>query len=632
MPEDNAFLQMLVDEADVDAFEQPVRAAQAAGASEDALDALRRRSLLALQVRSVLGERRRREIELAALYETVRDLISIRDVETVLQAIARRARQLLDADTAYLTLIDEERGDTYMRVTEGMVTEDFKRIRLPLGVGLGGLVAESNTPYFTSNYLEDPRFVHAHDIDGVVHGEELTAILGVPLTHGNDVIGVLFAANRQPRPFATHEVNLLASLAAHAAIALENARLFQESRDALVELNRAHELLRDRSSAVERAADVHARLTNVVLQGGSLDEVAAAVRDVMGGELVVVDAAGSVLSVVGREDVALGDAWPDPGLRDGVRRAADSGRSVRIPAGWVAPVMGGSELLGALLLTETTTFSDADVRTLERAGQVTALVMLQRRAVAEAEQRSRGEFLDDLLDRPHRDVGALRRRASMLGVDLEAPHVVCVAATDDARPPLRKSLERLAARRVGSLTGLLHGAVVLVFGTDDPMGTAAEVRERLAGDGVVATVGIAGPARGPTGLVAAYTDADRCHRALLALGRPGQVACVEDLGIHAQLFHASGRDAIDRFVASTLGPVLAHDDDRGTDLLGTLEAYFAASGRVTRAAEALHVHANTVHQRIERLGALLGDDWRDPEPALRLHLAVQAHRLRAALT
>lgn len=631
MPEDDVFLRMLVDEADVDEFDRPVRDAEAAGASDDELAAIRRRSMLALQVRSVLGERRRREIELAALYETVRDLISIRDVETVLQAIARRARQLLDADTAYLTLIDDERGDTYMRVTDGMVTEDFKRIRLPLGVGLGGLVAQSNTPYFTSNYLEDPRFVHAGDIDGVVSGEELTAILGVPLTHGGEVSGVLFAANRQPRPFATHEVNLLASLAAHAAIALENARLFQESRDALEEVNQAHGLLRQRSSAVERAADVHARLTNIVLQGGSLDEVAVAVSTVMDGELVVVDAAGTVLSVVGRDDVAVGEAWPDPSLREGVRRAADSGRSVRVPAGWVAPVMGGSDLLGALLLTGAPTFSDADVRTLERAGQVTALVMLQRRAVAEAEQRSRGEFLDDLLDRPHRDVEALRRRAGMLGVDLDAPHVVCVAATDGPRPPLRACLDRIAARRVGSLTGVLHGTVVLVLGGDDPMAAAADLRAAVGTDGMEATVGVAGPARGPSGLVAAYVDADRCHRALLALGRAGQVACVDELGVHAQLFHASGRDAIDRFVTSTLGPVLDHDTRRGTELVATLEAYFDAGGNVTRAAEALHVHANTVHQRIERLSSLLGDGWRDPEPALRLHLAVQAHRLQTAL-
>ena len=63
----------------------------------------------ALRVRALLAARRRREQELSALYETAGDLSSLRDLEAVLQAIVRRARQLLDTDAAYLMLHDEPR-------------------------------------------------------------------------------------------------------------------------------------------------------------------------------------------------------------------------------------------------------------------------------------------------------------------------------------------------------------------------------------------------------------------------------------------------------------------------------------------------------------------------------------------
>jgi DNA-binding PucR family transcriptional regulator len=78
-----------------------------------------------------------------------------------------------------------------------------------------------------------------------------------------------------------------------------------------------------------------------------------------------------------------------------------------------------------------------------------------------------------------------------------------------------------------------------------------------------------------------------------------------------------------------LGPVAAHDARRGTDLLATLDAYFAAGGSPSRAAGALHVHVNTVAQRLERIGSLLGVDWQTPDRALELQLALRLRKLRA---
>lgn len=81
------------------------------------------------------------------------------------------------------------------------------------------------------------------------------------------------------------------------------------------------------------------------------------------------------------------------------------------------------------------------------------------------------------------------------------------------------------------------------------------------------------------------------------------------------------------FVRDTLGPVLDYDEARGTELLRTLDAYFACGGNLTRAKECLHVHVNTVSQRLERIGVLLGDDWQSPDRALELQLALRLHRL-----
>ena len=80
-------------------------------------------------------------------------------------------------------------------------------------------------------------------------------------------------------------------------------------------------------------------------------------------------------------------------------------------------------------------------------------------------------------------------------------------------------------------------------------------------------------------------------------------------------------------MAHALGPVLDYDRTRGTDLLGTLEAYFAAGGSPRHAATRLHVHVNTVAQRLERIGSLLGTGWQGPEQSLELQLALRLRRL-----
>ena len=93
----------------------------------------------------------------------------------------RRARQLLNADMTYLSLNDEAEGASYMKVTDGALTPEFRSLRLPLGTGLLGLVAQTGAPYFTEDYQSDDRFVHRGYIDEAVAGEQIRAILGVPL-------------------------------------------------------------------------------------------------------------------------------------------------------------------------------------------------------------------------------------------------------------------------------------------------------------------------------------------------------------------------------------------------------------------------------------------------------------------
>ncbi|MGH3463974.1 MAG: GAF domain-containing protein, partial [Kribbellaceae bacterium] len=173
---------------------------------------------LAVRVRASMDASKRREAELSALVDVARELASVRDPGGVLDTIVHRARTLVGTDVAYLTLYDEARGDTYMRATDGSVSAAFQQLRLPLGAGLGGLVAETRTPYWTDDYPSDERFRHTTMIDSAVGEEGLVAICGTPLIVDGSFVGVLFASNRTKRPFSRDELSLLGSLAALASV------------------------------------------------------------------------------------------------------------------------------------------------------------------------------------------------------------------------------------------------------------------------------------------------------------------------------------------------------------------------------------------------------------------------------
>jgi GAF domain-containing protein len=618
------FLELLAREAAAVEFEGPLVAARAAGTPAGALAELEHVKLLALRVRALLERRRRREEELSGLYDTASDLAGLRDLGAVLDAIVHRARTLLGADVAYMTLTDQERGDTYMRVTDGSISARFQGLRLGMGEGLGGLVAQTGTPYVTANYKSDVRFRHTDEIDTGVGEEGLVAILGVPLRLGTNVIGVLYAANRSERPFAREEVSLMISLAAHAAVAIDTARLLAETQVALDELSAANTVIQAHSASVERAAAAHDRMTNVVLRGGGVEDVATAVTDVLDGALLVLDADGRRLAVVG--DLA----GPEPGeLAEAVAASRGEGRSVRRGEVWMAAVVAGAENLGALVLRPQHPLVDADQQILERAAQVTALVLLFRRTVAEAEGRVRGELLDDLISRPIGDPDALRARAWRLGVDLDAPHVVVAVGEDASAAHRQRSFSWAVsfAAAHGGLAAIQRGRVVLMLPGADAGPLAREVARdlgRILGSPV--TAGAAGPATGPAGVAGAFRDADRAATALHALGRVGDGASTAELGFVGLLL-GQDRD-VAGFIAATVGPVVEYDARRGTGLVKTLEAYFGAGCSSARAAEALHVHVNTVTQRLDRIAALLGADWQRPERALEVQLALRLHRLR----
>lgn len=616
MPSEDASLEQVIHLLELLATDAPLAALTDSPAPDRARD-------LALRIGTARETHRRREAAQNALLDIARELASEIDPALVLEAIVRRARTLLGTDLAYLTLYDPEAGDTFMRVTDGSVSADFQSLRLSLGDGLGGLVASTRKPYWTADYPADQRFSHTSTIDHGVGDEGIIAICGTPLIVESNFVGVLFAANRTPRPFSHDEVGLLGNLAALAAVAIVQTRALADAREALAALSSAHETMRHQSDGVQRAAAAHDRFASVVLEGGGVEDVTRALVELLGGWAVLFSGSGERRSVFGPAPAADGDV--DALLaNEAVDKARSEPARLAEHAGVHAiGVTAAREQLGTLVVGGQGPLEDSDRRTVERAAVVTALVLLFERQADEARQSARNRVVADLLTArgSHDERTGYLRSA---GLDHRRPFCLLVVRGGDPTQQRALALTVSTVLGDGTLVGTHEDSIVALVPGEDPDRLASSLAERVT-RGPRITVGGCGPVHDVDDLPSAHDDATRTVAALIALGRAGTGAAARELGF-AGLIVGSDPDVED-YVTSVLGPALDYDRERGSDLVGTLSAYFAAGSSPRHAATVLHVHVNTVAQRLSRIAALLGDDWQHPDRALEIQLALRLRRL-----
>ncbi|MFE5729652.1 helix-turn-helix domain-containing protein [Streptomyces sp. NPDC056528] len=623
-----AVLELLAQEAPTRSFDDLLRRARRQAVGGESLHRLEQAVRTALDIRGTFEKQRRRESALVTMVDTLQEMTSQQDLDGRLTVVARHARRLLGFDMAYISLRLPD-GSSYVHVSDGDTTALNVGLELGEGLGLGERAQKRSAPFWTPDYLADDRFPHSEQIDDVVGSEGLHAILVVPMTYDNRTVGALYGASRVVRHFAPDEISLLRSLADMSASVIEATRTVDRVRDELERIEEENSRLTTALTASRSLAEAQASLADMCLEGADLHTVVgtAAARLGDGAGLLLSDGSGRTLACAGdvpRADTAtVVRAMVDTSTADSPVETADGL--------WAAQVSTGVESPGILLCRSPVPLGDEARRLLRFTARAAALVLLLRHNLATAAGPARDEFLDDLLSGAGHPPRRLVERARRLGVDPSAEHVVVVLRPEGGKQgEAAVWASSYAYRRSGLKTVRGDYVVLLLPGSaaSDAARTAAAELSPLLGHSV--TAGGAGPVRHLTAVGKAFVEARRSLDTLVALGGTGGAAAPEDLGFLGLLL--SEDHDVNAFVTSTVGPVIAYDAQRSTALVHTLEAYFAAGGSPTRAAQDLHVHTNTVARRLDRVTELLGPDWQLPEAALEIQLALRLHRARETVS
>ncbi|PRY10490.1 helix-turn-helix domain-containing protein [Kineococcus rhizosphaerae] len=575
------------------------------------------------------------DVLLRTISDTAVDLANVGARDVVLGAVLRRTRDLLGADMAYLSLNDLGSGTTYVELTEGVRTAQYRAIRMPFGTGVLGSAAAGATTVHTTDYLADAHLHHLPAIDAVVRGEGVRAIAGAPMRLGGRVVGALVVAHRSPRTLGARAREALEQMSVQAAVALEQTRRGEEiarlrgDRDAQFDPEGAA----DERRQLQDLLTLDERLTGAMVGMVTAAGVLAVLEETVGRPLALLDPAGALL--LGRELLGA-EALDDWRLRAAVRTSHQGG-GVTVAhtvdgTHAVLAVTAVGEHLATLLLPEP----DAEsIRLVSHTAGFLSVALLVERALAEADESAQTTLVEELLDARAPARPTLAGRLAHYGLHLGTPVAVLVVDVPAAR--VRRAAQALRGAIPG--TGVLlsaHGRhlclLAHVDGDDTGAGTgvaalAARLGDALAAAGLAAPIGSATAVSGnPHDVRRSHEEASRLAASARALGWTSGHADFAAVGPAGAVVRDHSGDTARSLVDRFLGPVVDYDARRGTQLTETLWHYFAGGELLAPAAAALHVHTNTVRQRLDRVDELLGAQWRDPEGRFNTQFAVRLWR------
>ncbi|MGI9156704.1 MAG: PucR family transcriptional regulator [Marmoricola sp.] len=408
-------------------------------------------------------------------------------------------------------------------------------------------------------------------------------------------------------------------------------------------------------TTLERVDALHIALTQIVLEGGDLSQIAAELSRVLDVGVLVTSSDGreraAAMSEETRAELDKAGLF-DPTGRFRVEHAAHAG--AKVGAGQVRTmrvVAGGADLARLVCVRADGPITPEDVRAMERASAVAALLITRQEAVTAVENKYRGDFLRDVFLGRAGQQSYILEHAAGFGWDLQRPLVVVVAQIDPSAPgeePVSQARQRQWQERFFAAWWQVSSAVGAGVASADfssevvtllPVPDGAEVSpsdappnyEAMVGRVVRAVAGDKGGGRrsfsvGVSRSVAdigelpeAYAQAQRALEVGRRIHGRGSTTWFDRLGLHRLIALVPDPAELRSFAHDVLGD-LAGSTQEAADLRITLQVLLDTNFNVAEAARTQFFHYNTMRYRVGKLERLLGPLSKDPN--LRLDVAV----------
>lgn len=568
-------------------------------------------------------------LESDTLYKVIAVIASAPDLGRVLDSIVDLLTEATDCHACFVYL--REGGRLRLRAASTVYSHLVGKIEMGVDEGLSGWVARHNAPAFIrENAFADPRMKYVPELDE----EHFQSMVAVPIpSRSGDVLGTVVLHTEAPREFDEGVLNFLAHTASLVAGAIENARLYEETRRRVEGLTTLARLSQDIAAARGRE-----QLLRLVPRG---------VRELIGCDLCQLyqfDARQERLELAAADPPNQPSPWPREGsaallelLQRGAGRRARQSPGEGAPGVLAVALSVGEEQIGALIAVAGRPFRDDDEEVLNLlAGQV-ALALKKAELIERLTEENIVRDLFSALAEGAADVAEARARAA--GWDISRPHVFLEVRPLDPSggaapwPALAERVETHLRRLApGTLcdTGRreLRAALPLARASWRDELATLDISLAELGESERVAIGRSDPRTGARGSGEGLREAaDAAQIACALMGPRGGTLAYSELGAYRYLVRMPLDQAPNDAHFRAVQKLADYDRERRTQLVDTLERYLRDRRSIATTARALYVHPNTLRQRLGRIEELSGLDLAS-EDLLSLELAIKLMRLR----
>jgi purine catabolism regulator len=605
--------------------------------------------------------------DLQAIVDSVRSPV---DLRPIFQLIVDRVRNSGIWPMCAIGITDQNDQEIIVPAQSGFAESYPKDIKFPASGSATLETIRRNQPIAISDVSVDREFPVLQD---AARAAGYRSILLLPLIL-DDLQGVVTFGSPEPHDFTKEEITLANAIAQQVLIAIENARYYEREKQRVEQLEKLNRVIANQNRLLQRSAETHTALTQLVLDNAGMDGILLALRDLLNNPIAIENEYFQLLDFSDDWDhfdrhrkasIEAGgtapEAFKDPEIVAILEILHRNRRAMLIPTlpsigiekrRIVAPIIAGGDIMGYIWVMESLRpFEDQDFIIVEQAAQVLALELMKERVTYETELRLKADFMDDLLSEESADESELIQRASFLGYNLEHPSLVLVVDIDRsslgqlspeaARKLNRQTMlgiqqtvaehypENLVAHQSGqtlviipvrseaselerNLSALTHDVHQALRRIEPALKVLAGIGDRCMKIGEIRT---------------SYLQACRAIDAAKSLGRVDETLRLADLQIYGLLFRAEDNDELQTFAHETLSPLVLYDQQYNTDLLRTLEVFLNHQGKLAESARNLYIHVNTLRQRLERIKELLGRDLDESLVRLNLQLALSIYNV-----
>lgn len=596
--------------------------------------------------------------QLQSLIQVSNVLNSSLDIDTIIHSIMVQTVSVIDAaHGGVLFLYDSKQDCLVARSDNNFKTDVLSTVRLKAGESMTGLAFEARKCLIFPNRTEVKKATATLSEENLrLMLESIPTLpfssICAPIFIKEECIGVITLDSFNPDlQFFPEDINLLMAISDQAAVALEKASLYKEKDESIRQLELLNKTISKQNEMLSRSVDIHNSLAELVLNGEGLDSIIQYIHKSISQQVLLFDDLGELVSSVFHTPVQESElnilriyALEILEKKEIYRSRAEvhiGGSKYRLAA---LPVGTKPQFLGVLLIVSDGEMSDVDIGALEHACSVISLEMVKERAIYESHERMNADLIESLYSGNMDET--IIQQAKHLQFSSEGYYMALILQLDEAdNIPNKNSIIRhlvqmgnrvFLKHHVHGVAIQHHEQIIVLLSFQQKVSTKfveSQVKELVSNFqeevhrkswGTTVSIGIGRIHSGLTRISKSFHEAVKCLQFIQGFGQKNKLVSYKDLGVQRLLLQNSEEELID-FIREVLGPVMEYDVSRKGELLPSLFAYLEHNQNAKEAAEAIHVHTNTLTYRLKRIEELLSTDLNSSSSFLNIHLAASLY-------